>query len=173
MRTTLPLPLVLLALPLAEIVTFGLVVEWLGFWMALALVLATSTLGLLIVRQQGFGLISKVTEITRNGLAPASGVGGNVMTMLAGLLLLIPGFLTDLIGLLLLLPFVRRMFFGKPAPFKAQVFTNGTYTETYSFHARNEESGADDIVDLDQEEFRRNPSSTNRIDDRSESSGQP
>lgn len=172
MRTTLPIPLVLLALPLAEIVAFGLVVEWLGFWSALALVFATSALGLLIVRQQGFGLMSKVSEIARSGIAPAGGVGGNVITMLAGLLLLIPGFITDVIGILLLLPFVRRMFFGSSAPFKAQVFSNGTYTETYSFKDTREARSGDDIVDLDREDFTRNPPPSDRIGNRRDGSDQ-
>lgn len=166
MRTTLPLPLLFLALPLGEIVVFGLVVEWLGFWVAFGLVLATSAIGLLIVRQQGFGLISKVSEISRSGLAPKGGVGGNLITMLAGLLLLIPGFITDLVGLLLLVPPVRRMLFGKATPFKAEVFSRGTYTESYSFHRDGEQNRSDDVVDLDRGDFQRNPSSAGRLGDR-------
>ena len=166
---TIPLPLVLLALPLAEIVAFGLVVEWLGFWAALGLVMLTSAIGFLIVRHQGFGLISKVSGITRSGLAPADGVGGNVITMLAGLLLMIPGFITDLIGLLLLLPFVRSLFFGKATPFKAQVFTNGTYSETYEFRGNGREAEADDVVDLDSSDYHRNAGAdTARLGERGE-----
>lgn len=165
MRRILPLPLVLLALPIAEIIAFGVVVDWVGFWMALGLVLATSTLGLLIVRHQGFGLIAKVSEIARSGLTPSAGVGGNVVTLFAGLLLMIPGFITDLIGLLLLVPFVRGLFVRSGAPFKTQIFTNGTYTETYAFHRQDKANEGDGIVDLDQNDFHRNPSASRSIDD--------
>lgn len=149
----LPMPVLLLLAPLAEIISFGLVVEWIGFWRALALVAFTCVIGLLIVRHQGFGLIAKVSAMARQGQAPARGVGSDLLIMVAGLLLLIPGFLTDLVGLLLLIPFVRNRISMSPSV-KTRVYTAGTYTETYEFRdptAPHKEP----VLDLDQEEYRR------------------
>lgn len=149
----IPLPVLLLLAPLAEIVSFGLVVEWIGFWRALALVAFTSLIGLLIVRHQGFGLIAKVSAMARQGQAPAKGVGSDLMIMVGGLLLLLPGFLTDFIGLLLLIPFVRNRISMAPSV-KTRVYTTGTYTETYEF--RDPVRPRDEtVVDLDHEDYRR------------------
>lgn len=149
-----PLPLVFLAAPLAEIVAFGIVVQWLGFWSALALVLLTSLVGLLIVRHQGFGLISKLSRLARDGNAPGRGVGADLLILIAGLLLLIPGFLTDIIGLVLLLPFVRKRL-SRAAGVKSRVYSSGTYSETYDFGSATRRGSDDEnVVDLGEDEYR-------------------
>lgn len=144
--------LFLIAVPLAEIIAFGLVVQWLGFWLALLLVVATSAMGFLILRHHGFGLAAKMARMARTGIAPESGIGGDAMTMLSGFLLLLPGFLSDILGLLLLLPFVRRLIGGTPI-MRTRFHTGGgtTYSESYDFGTGRGGS----VVDLDEDEFRR------------------
>lgn len=145
--------LFLIAVPLAEIIAFGLVVQWLGFWLALLLVVTTSALGFLILRHHGFGLAAKMARMARTGVAPEAGIGGDAVTMLSGFLLLLPGFLSDILGLLLLLPFVRRMLAGSPI-IRTRFSTGSgtTYSESYSYGM---DSGGS-VVDLDEDEFRRN-----------------
>ena len=149
-----PLPLFLIGAPLAEIVAFGLVVQWLGFWSAFALVLLTSAIGLLIVRHQGFGLISKISAMAREGRPPAGGMGGDLLTLIGGLLLLLPGFLTDILGLALFIPFVRHRL-SRMSPVKTRVYTAGTYTETYGFEERRSNRREDGVVDLDRSYYER------------------
>lgn len=157
------LSLFLILIPLCEIIAFGLVVEWLGFWIALLLVLLTSFSGLLIVRQQGFGMAAKIARMARTGTPPESGLGKDAMTILSGLLLLLPGFLTDALGLLLLIPAVRRWIAGRSMVKTRFSNTSGTvYRESYRYGPRDEET----VVDLDAEEFHRDGDPSDRARDR-------
>lgn len=149
-----PLPLLIIGIPLAEIVAFGLVVQWIGFWYALGLLLLSSALGLLIVRHQGFGLISKLSALAREGRPPVNGIGGDLVTLLSGLLLLAPGFITDLVGLVLLLPFVRNRLTRKSI-MKTRVYSQSSYSESYEYRTADRPAKDGAVVDLDEDDFRR------------------
>jgi UPF0716 protein FxsA len=99
----------LLALPLAEIVVFVLVAVWIGFaWAALAL-FTTTLAGALILRHSGGAHIARVrTVLGPQRVTALEADGPGTLTLLAGILLLIPGFITDAIGILLLVPPLRR-----------------------------------------------------------------
>lgn len=157
------LSLFMILVPLAEIIAFGLVVEWLGFWMALLLVVATSLVGLLIVRHHGFGMAAKMARMARTGTPPEGELGRDAMAMVSGLLLLLPGFITDVLGLLLLVPAFRKLIAGSPIVRTRFSTASGTsYTETYRYGQRAEGS----VVDLDTDEFRRDGTSVRDDDDR-------
>ncbi len=146
--------LLFIVVPLLEIVTFGLVVGWLGFWIAFLLMVLTSAAGFLMVRHEGFGMAAKMARMARTGMPPESGLGKNAMTMVSGLLLLLPGFLTDLVGLLLLIPFLRRAIAGTPVMRTRFHSSSTTYSETYSYG-----SGTVSVVDLAEGEFSRDGTS--------------
>ncbi len=96
--------LAVLALPLAELAAFIAVALVLGFFMALGLVLAGSLAGALILRHAGGSHIARVRVAVDQGrfsALQADSRGG--LILLAGILLLIPGLITDFLGLLLLL----------------------------------------------------------------------
>jgi UPF0716 protein FxsA len=99
----------ILLLPAAEIAAFVLVATLIGVTGALLLFLATTLAGILVLRQAGRGRIARfrvaVSQAEMTGFE-ANGVG--VLTVLAGLLLILPGFLTDLVGIALLIGPVRR-----------------------------------------------------------------
>jgi len=104
----------ILLLPLAEIAVFVLVATTVGFGTALLLVLATSLLGFLVLQHAGRSGLARLRaamdQANRNRtgtLDIESGTGG-LLTVLAGVLLLVPGFLTDLAGAALLIGPVRR-----------------------------------------------------------------
>lgn len=100
--------LALLALPVAELVVFGLVAAWLGFLAAVGLSLATSLLGFLVLRYAGSSQIGQFRVAMADGSAAGQIRTGHAHVVAAGILLLIPGFITDTLGLLLLLPPVRQ-----------------------------------------------------------------
>ncbi|HZE47561.1 MAG TPA: FxsA family protein [Xanthobacteraceae bacterium] len=99
----------LLLLPLAELVGFGLVAWTIGLLEALALMVLTSVAGALVLRHAGRGQMAGLrTALRRNdGLGQVTGSAG-FMVALGGILLLLPGFITDLAGACLLLGPVRR-----------------------------------------------------------------
>ncbi len=104
----------LLALPIAELAAFIIVVVALGLLAALALQAASSFAGLMVLRHAGGAHISRVRAALDEGRVTALRADGTgSLTLLAGILLLVPGFITDLIGLVLLLGTLLR---GGPAP---------------------------------------------------------
>lgn len=101
------LPLFLLALPFLEIAGFIVVGSKIGVLATLALIILSIFLGVFLLRLQGFGLIQKIREETAAGRTPKRELVHGVMLVFAAFLLIIPGFITDIIGLLLFIPAVR------------------------------------------------------------------
>jgi UPF0716 protein FxsA len=112
--------LALLALPLAELAVFIAVASSIGFAWALLLILASSLAGGLVLRHAGGSHIARVRGALDQGsfaALQADGSGGAIL--LAGILLLIPGFITDVVGLWLLASTLFRD--GRPPPHKDSV----------------------------------------------------
>ncbi|AIA69523.1 suppressor of F plamsid exlusion of phage T7 [Pectobacterium atrosepticum SCRI1043] len=103
----LPLLLIFL-LAYIEISLFIHVAEVMGVAMTLLLVVFTSCLGVSLVRNQGMKTLVQMQQKMAAGESPAAEMVKSVSLVLAGFLLLIPGFLTDFLGLLLLLPPVQK-----------------------------------------------------------------
>lgn len=112
--------LTMLALPLAELAAFIAVAAAIGFVPALVLVLAGSFAGALVLRHAGGSHIARVRVAMDQGsfsALQADGRGG--LVLLAGILLLIPGLITDFVGILLLtVPLWRALSvaLGRSAP---------------------------------------------------------
>jgi len=94
--------------PIAEIVLFYYVGTWLGILPTIALVVVTAIVGSWLVSEQGKNTwVQLQTEIVQGGVPDVPIVHG-AMILVAGALLLTPGFLTDAVGLALLIPAVRE-----------------------------------------------------------------
>ncbi|HEX4508414.1 MAG TPA: FxsA family protein [Alphaproteobacteria bacterium] len=108
------MPLLLLLLfPLAEIATFILVGGAIGLVRTLLLVVLSAVVGWIMLRDAG--VITAIKLQRRHG-NPAAVLAEGGARMLAGLLLLIPGFLTDIAAILVLIPSTRNMLFSGFAP---------------------------------------------------------
>ena len=103
------LPILLLALPLIEIAVFVLVGSHIGVLATIGLVIGTSVLGAVLLRVQGLGAMTRINAAMERGESPGRDLVHGLMIMVAGILLLIPGFVTDAIGLLLFIPPVRDL----------------------------------------------------------------
>lgn len=105
--------LLFLIFPILELYVFFKVSSSIGFFPALLLIFAGSALGVLVVRVAGLATALRARESLQRGVFPAEDMFHGLMLALAGGLLLIPGFISDVVGLVLLLPFVRRLFASK------------------------------------------------------------
>lgn len=99
--------LVLIAVPIIEIALFIEVGGWLGLWPTLAIVILTAMAGAVLLRRQGFGVLASLQQDMARGGDPTRHIAHGAMILIAGVLLLTPGFFTDAVGFLLLTPPVR------------------------------------------------------------------
>jgi len=101
--------LVLVAVPIIEIGLFIQLGGFIGLWPTLAIVVATALLGSLLLRTQGLSTLEELRRSTETGQNPAGPLAHGALILVAGLLLLTPGFFTDSIGFLLMVPPVRAV----------------------------------------------------------------
>ena len=100
--------LAFVVVPLVEIALFIQVGGLIGLWPTLAIVLLTAFAGSWLVRSQGRAALERLRGSIRSLRDPSEPLAHGAMILLAGALLLTPGFFTDAMGLLLLIPGVRR-----------------------------------------------------------------
>jgi len=96
--------LVLIGVPLVELFAFIEVARAIGWLAAIVLLLGTSVLGVWLVRIQGRSTIAGVSLAVSERRAPARTAIDGALGLLGGLLLVVPGFVTDALGALLMLP---------------------------------------------------------------------
>ena len=112
------MPLLLVALfilvPIAELAVIIQVGQSIGVWWTIAILIADSVLGSLLMRSQGRASWRRFNETLGAGRIPGREVADGVLVIFGGALLLTPGFLTDIVGLLFLIPptraVIRRVF---------------------------------------------------------------
>jgi UPF0716 protein FxsA len=102
-----------IVMPIVEIAVLIQVGGWLGLWPTLALIILTAVAGTWMLRQQGFAVLSRAQEQLGRGTVPIAEVFEGFCLVIAGALLLTPGFVTDFMGGLLLLPPVRTWLYGR------------------------------------------------------------
>ena len=99
----------LFLLPVAEMAAFVAVAFAIGWLLAACLFIATTVLGLLILRRSGRSDIDRFRDaFRREGIRAIHLESPGLGPMLGGILLVFPGFMTDILGALLLIPAVRR-----------------------------------------------------------------
>jgi UPF0716 protein FxsA len=99
-----------LTVPLIEIYLLIQVGSAIGALPTVALVIFTAVLGAGLLRWQGFATLQRVRQTMARGELPAIEMFEGAILLVCGALLLTPGFFTDIIGFLGLVPFIRRGF---------------------------------------------------------------
>lgn len=96
--------LFIVALPVVELFTFIQVGEAIGFWPTVALVLVAAMAGAQLMRRVGYAMLERMQENLAQHESPLPEVLHGLTLMAAGALLFLPGFVTDAIAILLLIP---------------------------------------------------------------------
>lgn len=109
----MPFLILFVGLPLLEIAVFIAVGDKIGLGMTLFLVLVTAILGGAVIRYQGFHILQSGRSHWKQGQLPGQELFDALCLLISGLTLITPGFVTDTIGLLLLLPPLRQWLFAK------------------------------------------------------------
>jgi UPF0716 protein FxsA len=103
----LVLGLALIALPMLELALLIKTGQAIGFWATLGLLVAAGVLGAMIMSRQGLTVARRTREAVALGRPPVGPVLDGAFLLLAGALLISPGFLTDVMALALLVPPIR------------------------------------------------------------------
>jgi len=110
-RTSVPIliALIFIGVPILEIAVFIRAGALIGLWPTIAMVLLTGILGVALLRMQGLAVLARVRQSLDQGRIPVEEVFTGLCLLVAGALLLTPGFVTDTVGFLLLVPAVRAV----------------------------------------------------------------
>ncbi|TDI65118.1 MAG: FxsA family protein [Alphaproteobacteria bacterium] len=107
LRRNMVLLLAFIIVPIAEIALLVHVGGLIGAWQTIGLVVLTAAIGTALFRAQGFRVMMRAQDILAQGGFPAKELFDGICVLLAGVLLLTPGFVTDALGLALLVPGLR------------------------------------------------------------------
>lgn len=141
-------PIFLIILPLLEIAGFIVVGQQVGVLATIALIIFTTILGAVLLRVQGFGLLARVRQTVEDGGVPGREVVHGFMILVAGILLVAPGFVTDTLGLLLFIPAVRDIAWNF---LRRRVIIVG---QGQGFEARSSRPQRDKVIDLDAQDYK-------------------
>jgi len=121
--------LAMIAVPIGEIAVFIQAGDRFGLWPTLGAVVLTAIVGTVLLRHQGFATLRRIQESVNRGEPPVAELFDGFCLLIAGALLLMPGFITDSIGFLLFLPPFRRLLGGFVVAYlmrHATIRTHGT-----------------------------------------------
>ena len=163
------IPFALLVIPLVEIAVFVIVGRYIGVFPTLSIVVLTAVLGSVLLRVQGFGLLTRIRADIDAGRTPTRELVHGVMIFIAGVLLITPGLVTDTIGLLLFIPAVRDLVWNIAK--KRMVVVSSANEFHYGQCPR---SGSDrGTIDLDAEDYHREPDPNSPWGDDNDRNGSP
>ena len=105
--------LTIILVPIIEIYLFIKIGNQIGAFNTISLIFITAIIGVIYARYEGLNTLrSGFSQLIKNEL-PAYEIISGAAIAFAALLLIIPGFATDLIGFLIIFPLTRKLFFGK------------------------------------------------------------
>lgn len=102
--------LLFIAVPIVELGLLIKVGQYIGVGYTLAIVIVTGVTGAYLAKLQGLLTLRRIQEDINQGRMPADRLFDGLLILCSGLLLLTPGFITDIIGFMGLIPFTRNLF---------------------------------------------------------------
>jgi len=127
--------LLIIGVPLIEIYLFIKIGSQIGAFNTISLIFVTAFIGIIYARYEGFNTLrSGMSQLVKNELPVYEIVSGAALAF-AAVLLILPGFATDLLGLLIIFPPTRKLFFKKVSKKyskntqKKQDFINGEFED--------------------------------------------
>ena len=139
----MPFLIIFALIPLAEVYAFINVGEEIGVFRTLLLCILTAAIGGLLVRHQGLETLFKAQKSLQSGKLPLDALFDGFCLVVAGALLLTPGFVTDTFGFSLLIPPFRRLL-------RELLTKYGTFKVAGAAHSPHK-NGQDDIIEGDYE----------------------
>lgn len=140
----MPFFIIFVIIPFAEIMVFMAVGEHIGLFTTLILAFATAIIGGAVVKHQGMQTLMNVRGSMDKGQLPAGALFDGVCLLIAGAMLITPGFITDIAGFSLLVPKFRT-FLRTQILARTQFFSSTTTrTQSYVLEGEFETVDSDD-----------------------------
>ena len=98
-----------IAIPLIEVILFITVGKYIGLWNTIFIIIMTGIVGAILVKSQGINILNKALGEIRSNKVPIFSIFEGIAILIAGAFLLTPGFLTDTLGCILLVPKARNI----------------------------------------------------------------
>jgi len=102
--------LLFVVVPIVELAILIKIGQYIGVGYTLAIVILTGVTGAYLAKMQGLLTLRRIQEDVNKGKMPADKLFDGVLILCSGILLLTPGFITDLIGFMGLIPLTRNLF---------------------------------------------------------------
>ena len=96
-----------IAIPIVEVILFITVGKYIGLWNTILIIIVTGIIGAILVKSQGVAIFNKALEEIKSNKMPLFSIFEGIAILIAGAFLLTPGFLTDTLGCVLLIPKTR------------------------------------------------------------------
>lgn len=132
--------IIFIILPIIEISIFIQVGDFVGIFNTILIIFLTAAVGVYFVRQQGFRTFQKIAVELQNQQIPVQGMFDGLVILIAGILLVTPGFLTDIIGFLGLAPQIRVFLLG---------ITKNLFLQRYSNARKQYKKDINETIDGD------------------------
>jgi len=113
--------------PTIELIILIGIGQLIGFWPTVALIVITGALGAILAKIAGISIISQIIGDLRSGVLPGRKMVDGVLILIAGVMLITPGILTDITGLLLLFPATRIFFREKVIKWLRKKLQKGSF----------------------------------------------
>lgn len=134
--------IVIPALELALLIEVG---GNIGAWNTISLIIFTGVLGAALARYQGFMVLQKIQASVNKGLMPNEELMDGLMILVGGIVLLTPGFITDVLGFFLLVPLTRTLIKKGVRHYFDRMMRQGQHIHMTSFRNGRSSQGYDDI----------------------------
>lgn len=122
-------PVLFLVIPIIEVYLLIQVGSVIGAGWTVLLVVLTAVIGVNLLRQQGFSTLMRANDLMARGEIPAMEMMEGIFLAVGGALLITPGFFTDTIGFICLIPYTRRLIIRR-------LLLNSHFQATYSSHTK-------------------------------------
>ena len=98
-----------IGIPLIEVMLFITIGKYIGLWNTIIIIIITGIIGAILVKSQGITILNKTLEEIKSNKIPIFSIFEGIAILIAGAFLLTPGFLTDTLGCILLIPKTRNL----------------------------------------------------------------
>ena len=125
-----------IAIPLIEVILFITVGKYIGLWNTIFIIIMTGIVGAILVKNQGISILNKALGEIRSNKVPIFSIFEGIAILIAGAFLLTPGFLTDTLGCVLLVPKARNIIINF---ITLRLKKKAMYKEKFSYYSNEED----------------------------------